>query len=61
MQIFKFSNGQIEKHFPDKTKIICFPDGTKKLIKSDGNEQTIYPNGVVQINKLNDAFSSNSN
>ena len=48
MQIFKFSNGQIEQHLPDKTKIICFPDGTQKLIKSDGNEETL---GAVKINK----------
>ena len=48
MQIFKFNNGQLEKHFPDQTKIICFPDGTQRIIKSDGIEETYYSNGIIQ-------------
>ena len=40
IQVFKFRNGQIEKHFPDKTKQIIFPDGTQKFIKSKGFEET---------------------
>ena len=40
LQICKLSNGQIEKHFPDKTKKIFFPDGSERFIKSDENEES---------------------
>ena len=41
LQVFKFSNGQIEKHFENGTKHIAFPDGTLKLINQDGEEYSI--------------------
>lgn len=41
IQVFKFSNGQIEKHFEDGTKEIMFPDGVVKKITNIGAEQTI--------------------
>lgn len=48
MQVFKFSNGQLEKHFIDGTKEINFPDGTVKCIFPDGEEESIFPDGTVQ-------------
>ena len=48
LQLFKFPNGQVEKHFPDGTKEITFPDGIIKMIYTDGEEETIFPNGVIQ-------------
>ena len=48
IQVFKFNNGQIERHFPDNTKQICFPDGTQRFIKDDGSEETYYANGSIQ-------------
>lgn len=48
LQVFKFSNGQLEKHFPDGTKEINFPDGTVKCIFPDGEEESIFPDGTVQ-------------
>ena len=61
MQIFKFNNGQIEKHFPDKTKQICFPDGTQKFIQSNGNEETFYPNDIIPKTISNEGISPKAN
>lgn len=38
LQVFKFNNGQVEKHFPDKTKQIIFPDGSQRFMKNDEYE-----------------------
>lgn len=46
--MFKFSNEQIEKHFPDGTKEINFPDGTIKCLFPDGEEESIFPDGTIQ-------------
>jgi len=35
MQVFKFENGQIEKHYKEGYKQIIFPDGTHKMIYED--------------------------
>lgn len=48
LQLFKFSNGQIEKHFPDGSKEISFQDGTVKCIYPDGQEESVFPDGTVQ-------------
>jgi centromere protein J len=53
LQIFKFNNGQIEKHFTDGKIQIKFPDGSMRYIL-DGFEETHYKNGTVQkIDKNN--------
>lgn len=41
MQVFKFANGQIEKHYEDGTKRIFYPDGTIKVINNEGEEFSI--------------------
>ena len=46
--VFKFDNGQIEKHYPDGTKQIAFPDGSLRYILPDGYEETYYLDGTVQ-------------
>ena len=48
MQVFKFENGQIEKHHADGTKQIIFPDGTLKYILPDGYEETFFADGTLQ-------------
>ena len=48
LQLFKFSNGQIEKHFPDGSKEISYEDGTVKCIYPDGQEESVFPDGTVQ-------------
>ena len=48
MQLFKFANGQIEKHFPDGSKEISFQDGTVKCVYPDGQEESVFPDGTVQ-------------
>ena len=48
LQVFKFSNGQIEKHYPDGSKQIAFPDGSMRYILADGYEETYYQDGSVQ-------------
>jgi centromere protein J len=53
LQIFKFNNGQIEKHFTDGKIQIKFPDGSMRYIL-DGFEETHYKNGTIQkIDKNN--------
>ena len=54
LQVFKFSNNQLEKHFPDGTKEISFPDGTMKCVFPEtGEEESIFPDGTIQrVNKL---------
>ena len=39
LNIFKFSNNQIEKHYPNGTKFIKFPDGSTKLIEKENEEK----------------------
>ena len=48
IEIYKFENGQIEKHYPDGTKKILFNDGTERYIYSDGYEETYFSDGNVQ-------------
>jgi centromere protein J len=48
MQIFKFSNGQIEKHHKEGLKEIKFPDGTIKCIFPNGEEESIFTDGTIQ-------------
>lgn len=48
LQVFKFENGQVERHHPDGTKQIAFPDGSLRYIFPDGEEETYYLDGKVQ-------------
>ena len=50
-QIFKFDNGQIEKHYSDGSKQISFPDGTKKYIYPNGYEETYNNQEEINLNK----------
>uniref|UniRef100_A0A8D2N0F7 Centrosomal P4.1-associated protein n=1 Tax=Zonotrichia albicollis TaxID=44394 RepID=A0A8D2N0F7_ZONAL len=47
LEVLQFSNGQIEKHYPDGTKEITFPDQTIKSLFTDGQEESILPDGTV--------------
>ncbi|XP_033002165.1 centromere protein J isoform X2 [Lacerta agilis] len=47
LEVLHFSNGQIEKHFPDGRKEIIFPDQTIKNVYTDGREMTIFPDGTI--------------
>ncbi|MCQ2818891.1 MAG: hypothetical protein MJ252_16620 [archaeon] len=46
ISVYKFSTGQIEKHFPDGTKQIAFPDGSIRYIY-DGFEETHFADGTI--------------
>ena len=48
MEIYKFENGQVEKHYPDGTKQILFNDGSERYIYNDGYEETYFSDGNVQ-------------
>ena len=50
LNIFKFSNGQIEKHYPDGSKFIIYPNGIKRKISKNGKEVNFIPD---EINKEN--------
>ena len=43
LNIFKFSNGQIEKHYPDGSKYIIYTNGIKRKISKNGKEEMIVP------------------
>lgn len=53
VNVFKFSNGQLEKHYPDGTKEINFPDGTVKCIFADGEEESVFPDGSIHTVEKN--------
>ena len=61
LNIFKFNNNQIEKHYPDGSKFIIFPNGTKRRISKNGNEETIYPDGKIQKSYVNFDIKNNNN
>ena len=42
IQVFKFENGQIEKHYINGIKEIIYPNGNIKRIDKDGKEQNFY-------------------
>ena len=48
VQVFRFSNGQVEKHYPDGTKEIPFTAGTVKCLFNDGEEESVFSDGTVQ-------------
>ena len=52
LNIFKFSNGQIEKHYPDGSKFIIYTNGIKRKIYKNGREEVFVPNeGQQELNK----------
>ncbi|CAI2380996.1 unnamed protein product [Moneuplotes crassus] len=61
LQVFRFNNGQIEKHFKDGTKEINFQDGSKKIITEekeisympDGSIHTLTQDGIQTIESPN--------
>jgi centromere protein J len=53
LQVFKFDNGQIEKHYSDGKKQIIFPDKTLKFISKEGEEETYFVDGTIQRIDLN--------
>ena len=59
-EIFRFINGQIEKHYKNGNKEIFLPDGTKRYFyckeyevpdSSDTNIQKENKNNIIKINK----------
>jgi hypothetical protein len=48
LQVFKFDNGQVEKHYADGSKHIIFLDNTLKYILPDGYEETYFSDGSIQ-------------
>jgi len=47
LQVFQFTNGQVEKHYIDGTKEIQFPDQTIKYLFSDGSAESVFLDGTV--------------
>ena len=39
LNIFKFNNGQIEKHYPDGSKYIIYSNGLRRKISNNGTEE----------------------
>ena len=53
LNIFKFDNNQIEKHYPDGSKFIIFPNGTKRRISKNGKEENYLSDEDENINQRN--------
>jgi len=47
LQIFQFTNGQVEKHYIDGTKEIQFPDQTIKYLFPNGSAESVFLDGTV--------------
>jgi centromere protein J len=62
LQVFKFPNGQIEKHYSDKTKEIIFPDKVVKIIYPNGTEESRLTNGtIIKVENNGDKIIEYSN
>ena len=62
LNIFKFSNGQIEKHYPDGSKFIIYTNGIKRKISKSGREEIFMPNDQNQgLTKEYNNINSNTN
>lgn len=46
LEVFEFSSGQVERHFPNGEKEVVFPDGTKQYFYSNGTSEVSYPDGI---------------
>ena len=49
LKIYKYGNGQMEKHLLGGNKEITYPDGTIKTVFENGNEEIVYPDGEVEL------------
>ena len=54
LNIFKFSNGQIEKHCPDGSKFIIYTNGIKRKISKSGREEVFMPDEYNKGNNQKD-------
>ena len=43
LNIFKFNNGQLEKHYPDGSKYIFYTNGLRRKISKNGTEEIFNP------------------
>jgi len=56
VNIFKFNNGQIEKHYPDGSKYIFYYNGMRRKISKNGTEEDFIPE---ENNKFNEEINKN--
>lgn len=47
-ELYRFADGQFERHRPDGSKEIQFPNGTSKKIQLDGTEEVRFADGTVR-------------
>mmetsp|Transcript_49486 Transcript_49486/g.115746 ORF Transcript_49486/g.115746 Transcript_49486/m.115746 type:complete len:796 (-) Transcript_49486:82-2469(-) len=47
-EVYRFADGQFERHYPDGSKEIRFPNGTSKQISADGAEEILFADGTVR-------------
>ena len=43
LNVFKFNNGQLEKHYPDGSKYIFYTNGLRRKISKNGTEEIFNP------------------
>ena len=62
VNVFKFNNNQIEKHYPDGSKFIIFPDGSKRRVSKDGIENNyLSDEEEIDIKNQNKFFTEDFN
>ena len=54
LNVFKFSNNQVEKHYPDGSKLIILPNGAKRRIANEEIDDNYISDDDEQINQNND-------
>lgn len=64
LNVFKFSNGQIEKHYPDGARFIIYANGIKRKMSKNGKEEMIIPEEQNKVkneenNKENESNNDN--
>ncbi|EFC50625.1 predicted protein [Naegleria gruberi] len=52
-EMYKFSNNQIETHFPGGEKEVVFPDKTIKFVDNNGSEEIWFSDGTYSRNDPN--------
>lgn len=48
LHVFKFSTGQLEKHYSDGMKVLTYSDGTLTNVYPDGYQETFFPDGSLK-------------
>jgi hypothetical protein len=52
LEVFEFSSGQVERHFPNGETEVVFPDGAKQFFYTNGTSEVFYRDGINVLDKF---------